>query len=313
MAKKIKSKKSSRNPTPLPPPHVDDGDDLLNELIAHLDSRDPAVQSESATILHEMENSKPLDPPSNPSKPAAATLLKKDPKARFIARQVKEFYLVISRISIPYLFSQARKAAALQQHYTDNPEADAKLEEEAKAEEREINRLCDQYNLELSEIRPDGHCLFSSIAEQLALLSLLPPSHANYATVRAAASQYIYEHPDNFLPFLPSAEPGGSGIMSPREFQHYCASIRDTGAWGGEPEILALSRAYNVPIHVFQHGKPPIVVHNPSGTPNDGDLHGKNVVRISYHRRMYGLGEHYNSLRPKKRSTIANAIQNIVS
>jgi hypothetical protein len=77
--------------------------------------------------------------------------------------------------------------------------------------------------------------------------------------------------------------------MSPREFQMYCASIRDTAAWGGEPEIMALSRAYNVPIHVIQAGKPPIVIHEPP--PNMSDGVENKIVFISYHRRMYGLGE----------------------
>ena len=79
--------------------------------------------------------------------------------------------------------------------------------------------------------------------------------------------------------------------MSQKSFEAYCLAIRDTAVWGGEPEILALSRAYNVPIHVIQGGSPPIVVHNPIGGPNVGGLHDDRVVRISYHRRMYGLGE----------------------
>lgn len=67
--------------------------------------------------------------------------------------------------------------------------------------------------------------------------------------------------------------------------------IRDTGAWGGEPEILALSRAYNVPIQVVQGGIPPVVVHRPDGH-TSGDLdRDATTVRISFHRRMYGLGE----------------------
>jgi len=135
------------------------------------------------------------------------------------------------------------------------------------------------------------------VADQLALLSILPSSQANYATVRLAACNYIYSHPDDFLPFLPSSSgedgPGSTseGLMSQREFESYCLSIRDTAVWGGEPEILALSRAYNIPIHVVQSGRPPIVIHNPTGTPNDGDIRDTRVVRISYHRRMYGLGE----------------------
>jgi hypothetical protein len=64
-------------------------------------------------------------------------------------------------------------------------------------------------------------------------------------------------------------------------------TIKDTGAWGGEPEILALSRAYKVPIHVVQGGVSRIVEHNPGPSPR---LFAR-VARISYHRRMYGLGE----------------------
>ena len=104
------------------------------------------------------------------------------------------------------------------------------------------------------------------------------------------------QHRDDFLPFLPSVdgEDGAGateseGMMSQREFSMYCASIRDTGAWGGEPEIMALSQAYNVPIHVVQAGKPPVVIHEPP--PNMGDDRDLSVVFISYHRRMYGLGE----------------------
>jgi OTU domain-containing protein 6 len=120
--------------------------------------------------------------------------------------------------------------------------------------------------------------------------------------------------------------------MNPEQFEKYCVNIRDTGVWGGEPEILALSRAYNVPIHVVQSGSPPVVVHNPSGSPSEEAMHDKRVVRISYHRRMYGLGEvcfvsnlsrsesdlicsqHYNSLRPKTGlSKISSSIQSMLS
>ena len=114
---------------------------------------------------------------------------------------------------------------------------------------------------------------------------------ARYEFIRAAAANYIYTHPDDFLPFLPSPEgedgygANSAGLMSPQQFEQYCKSIQNTAVWGGEPEILALSRAFNVPIHVIQGGQPEIVVHNPSEYP---------IVppaRISFHRRMYGLGE----------------------
>lgn len=106
----------------------------------------------------------------------------------------------------------------------------------------------------------------------------------------------MYTHSDDFIPFLPSldGEDGAgatdeTGLMTPAAFRQYCSAVRDSGVWGGEPEILALSRAYNVPIHVVQRGPPPVVVHTP--------IHGAQAppgsptVFISYHRRMYGLGE----------------------
>ena len=144
------------------------------------------------------------------------------------------------------------------------------------------------------QINPDGHCLFSAIADQLALLHIVPPKQATYAQTRAAAAAYMLAHPDNFLPFLPSegGEDGvgstsDTGMMTPAAFERYCATMRDTGVWGGEPEIMALCGAYNVTINVVQGGTPNIVPHTPLESPGGG----VKVAWISYHRRMYGLGE----------------------
>jgi len=142
------------------------------------------------------------------------------------------------------------------------------------------------------KINPDGHCLFSAVADQLACLGVLQAPYANFKTTRLAASTYIYQHPSDFLPFLPSidGEDGAgatdAGLMTMPAFERYCAQMRDTAIWGGEPEILALSKAYGIPIHVVQHGSPSIVKHEPGTT-----LNTNQVIRISYHRRMYGLGE----------------------
>lgn len=118
----------------------------------------------------------------------------------------------------------------------------------------------------------------------------------NYKTTRTAAADYMYTHPDEFIPFLPSLEgedgagATDAGLMTPAGFQQYCRTVRDTGAWGGEPEIMALSRAYKVPIYVVQTGPPTMVKHSPmNGAPSPPS--GAPIVYISYHRRMYGLGE----------------------
>lgn len=292
--KKSKLRKAGNGlPPPPPPPEVDD-DDLMNDLMAQLDSRDGTVRAESAAVLQDMALEKDI---------------------------VKEEKSQGKRSKDRFKERQARKAATLANTFSpDDPEASRKLELEAKQEEEYIKRICTELKVQIHEINPDGHCLFSAVADQLSLLGILPPVQANYVTVRLAASNYMLSHPDDFLPFLPSTsgeDAAGSydeGLISPREFEQYCTTIRDTGAWGGEPEILALSRAFNVPIHVVQGGTPPIVVHNPNGGPGEDDLIVKHAVRISYHRRMYGLGEHYNSLRPSTGLTkMTRVIENILS
>jgi len=182
------------------------------------------------------------------------------------------------------------------------------MEREIKEEEDAILGECNAQGLHMVEIPPDGHCLYTAIADQLALLGLIPPSAAVPITTRTAAANYMYAHPDLFIPFLPSVEgedgagAESAGLISLKQFETYCARIRDTGTWGGEPEIMALASAYKVPIHVVQSGPQRVVVHDPAG----GQVVKPDaVVKISYHRRMYGLGEHYNSLRPK---TLANRI-----
>lgn len=275
----------------VPPSSIQEDEQLMDSLLAELEARD---QSGKAA---------PASGTTHPTESVQIGSKRQDSKARHLARQ-------------------ARKAAALAQHFSpSNPEATAEMEGEIRQEATSIKRTCDELGVQVHEINPDGHCLFSAIADQLALLNILPPSHANYATVRAAAAHYMIQHPDDFLPFIPSisGEDGlgataDTGLMSARQFEQYCLSIRDTGAWGGEPEILALSRAYNVAILVIQGGNPPVVVHTPNGTLVDCmDRHAK-VARISFHRRKYGLGEHYNSLRPKNAlATVTDKIQSILS
>ncbi|KAI0093613.1 cysteine proteinase [Irpex rosettiformis] len=272
---KIKRVLSPTKNVESPPPIVED-DDLMDDLFAQLESKDRATQETSAEILKDANIESTVDNIEKENK--------KDSKSRFKARQ-------------------ARKAAALVEQYApSDAEADARLEREAREEERAITQTCDELGVKMVEINPDGHCLFSAIADQLAVHGIIPPTKASYPFIRLTAADYIQTHPDDFLPFLPStlgedvAGAESEGLMSPREFEQYCTNIRDTAVWGGEPEILALSRAFNVPIHVIQGAKPHVVVHNPQGEPPQENAP---IVRISYHRRMYGLGEHYNSLRPK--------------
>ncbi|KAI8966639.1 cysteine proteinase [Daldinia sp. FL1419] len=141
-------------------------------------------------------------------------------------------------------------------------------------------------NLVEKEIQPDGHCLFSAIADQLQTrgIPLGPEAEIKgkpaYRIVRQAATNYMEAHADDFAPFL--EEP----------LETYVPKIRDTAEWGGQLELSALANAYGVEIKVLQDGRTETI--EPSAE-NGGEERQR--IWLAYYRHGYGLGEHYNSLR----------------
>jgi OTU domain-containing protein 6 len=143
--------------------------------------------------------------------------------------------------------------------------------------------------------------MYSAIADQLHILGL--SRDPSYHATRHAAAHYLNDNADAFMPFVASihgedmAGATDDGMMTPEGYREYCKRVEQSGDWGGEIEIQALAKYYNIPIHVIQHGPPHIISHTPvdegSGplTAEQAKQAGDKVVRISYHRRMYGLGE----------------------
>lgn len=74
--------------------------------------------------------------------------------------------------------------------------------------------------------------------------------------------------------------------------------------WGGEVEIRALAHALKRDFVIYQAEFGILRVrHNETDTgyggsdPTNTDQDDDNLIKISYHKHEYGLGEHYNSLR----------------
>lgn len=150
-------------------------------------------------------------------------------------------------------------------------------------------------NLIEKAIQPDGHCLYAAVADQLenSGIGLKPSterldfhfdkqaSNPGYKITRQVAASFISHNSDDFLPFL--EEP----------LEDYVNRVRGTGEWGGHLELLALAKAYGADINVLQgNGKVERIESNL--TASDKQLW------LSYYHHSYGLGEHYNSLRPSK-------------
>jgi len=141
-------------------------------------------------------------------------------------------------------------------------------------EQEAVSRILESRGLKLFEIPSDGDCMFAAVAHQLGETD----SRLTVSELRQKTASELEGHSDQYLPFL---------SMSPQEFSAYCVKMASTAAWGGQVELLALSRVLDRPIEVIQAEGPPTVM---------GDGGEKSSVILTYHRHMFGLGEHYNSV-----------------
>lgn len=105
--------------------------------------------------------------------------------------------------------------------------------------------------------------------------------------LREACSRYMLAHQDDFIPYLEDVD------FDEVKYRDYCERICDPTNWGGQLELKALSDALDVVIEVVQAEGGELLIG--AGQSNED----KRLV-ITYHRHMYGAGEHYNSTEPKR-------------
>ncbi|XDG04486.1 hypothetical protein ABKA04_004101 [Annulohypoxylon sp. FPYF3050] len=184
----------------------------------------------------------------------------------------------------------ARRAAEQEAATAAAEQEAANMTDHRKVEKTYLLKEFKANGLVEREIRPDGHCLFSAIADQLQSRNIPLGSVGEgegegkrelpYKVVRRRATEYMESHPDDFAPFLEEPLDG------------YVRKMRDTAEWGGQLELTALANAYGVEIKVLQDGRTEMI--EPSmGTKGEGERR----IWLAYYRHGYGLGEHYNSLR----------------
>lgn len=185
--------------------------------------------------------------------------------------------------------SKAQKRRERKEHELDQIRKDA--EEEAanipnlrEDEASRMEMILQALNLSIYEIPSNGDCLFAAVMNQL------HPSKPEFEMkqLRQAAAEWMRTHQDEFMPFLTDDD---GEVLTDHQFAQYCDSIETTATWGGQLEINALSSYLQRTITVFQANGPPIR----TGTEYE---HLGPPILLSYHRHLYTLGEHYNSLRP---------------
>jgi OTU domain-containing protein 6 len=181
----------------------------------------------------------------------------------------------------------ARRAAE-QEALAASAAEEAKLQPDRRKQEiAAMQAHFEKHGLVEKDIRPDGHCLYASVADQLKELNIgLTPKitlgeptndEKDYWIVRKAAGDYMSQHQDDYAPFL--EEP----------FDEYVSKVTGTAEWGGQLELMALAKTYGVDINVLQNdGR----VETFKGSDRESP-----TLWVAYYRHSFGLGEHYNSLR----------------
>lgn len=153
-------------------------------------------------------------------------------------------------------------------------------------------------NLKLKEVMPDGNCMYYSIIDQLNQRPELGKHIQTYQELRKLTSQYMLKNPGEFQAYLCSEETGDP--LNEHEYEEYCRKINDTLVWGGQIELKAISDLLELKIEVVQAEGSEIVI---------GESHSDKLV-ISYHRHMFGSGEHYNSTSPLNKNADSNEDDN---
>uniref|UniRef100_A0A1E1XFP0 Putative otu ovarian tumor-like cysteine protease n=1 Tax=Amblyomma aureolatum TaxID=187763 RepID=A0A1E1XFP0_9ACAR len=152
-------------------------------------------------------------------------------------------------------------------------------------EERELCGILAKRGLAVYEVPSDGNCMYKAMEHQLGLSGVMK----SMSELRQETANYMLSHAEEFLPFLTSRK--SEDMMTAEEYEEYCIEVSSTTAWGGQLELKALSHACKVPITVVQAYGPSIEI---------GTEYNCKPMLLSYHRCLYEMGEHYNSLVPKE-------------
>ncbi|CAI5707790.1 hypothetical protein KXD40_008237 [Peronospora effusa] len=123
----------------------------------------------------------------------------------------------------------------------------------------------------LHEVKGDGNCLFRALSDQLF------GDQQQYQQVREKIVNYLEQHRNDFEPFMEDEE----------KFEKYCDRMRDNGTWGGNQELYAAARLFQVYIIVHQNQPSARIM-----VIECDQLKPTRVIHVAYHGE-----DHYDSVR----------------
>ncbi|CAI9109227.1 OLC1v1009012C1 [Oldenlandia corymbosa var. corymbosa] len=191
---------------------------------------------------------------------------------------------------------RAQQEAAREQRIQ---EEQSNIVSERVSENEKLEKKLEPLGLAINEIKPDGHCLYRAVEDQLALQSG-GSSPYTFQQLRQMVANYMRNHASDFLPFFLSenAEDGESDDNITERFESYCKDVESTAAWGGQLELGALTHCLKKHIMIYSGSFPDVEMGNEYKSNAGNGSSFKSSIKLSYHRHAFGLGEHYNSVVP---------------
>lgn len=190
---------------------------------------------------------------------------------------------------------RAQQEAAREQRIQ---EEQSNITSDRTIEDEKLEKKLEPIGLTINEIKPDGHCLYRAVEDQLALFSE-GSSPYTYQELRQMVAAYMRSHASDFIPFFLSENTveDDSDVSLAERFEKYCQEVESTAAWGGQLELGALSHCLRKHIMIYS-GSFPDVEMGKEYKSNGETGSSNSSIRLSYHKHSFGLGEHYNSVVP---------------
>ncbi|KAJ9187730.1 hypothetical protein P3X46_003153 [Hevea brasiliensis] len=175
-------------------------------------------------------------------------------------------------------------------------EEQSNLVSDRMIEDEKLKGKLEPLGLTVNEIKPDGHCLYRAVEDQLAVLSG-GSSPYTYQDLRKMVASYMMEHASEFVPFFLSENitEGDLNNSLADRFENYCKDVESTSVWGGQLELGALTHCLRRPILIYSGSFPDVEMGKEYKT-NGGTDSSNGSILLSYHKHAFGLGEHYNSV-----------------
>ena len=134
-------------------------------------------------------------------------------------------------------------------------------------EMNELEAYLLKHSLEIVDIEGDGNCLMRALSIHL---------NVDFQRLRELLVDYIIENKKELEPFTEDNQ----------NIDKYCINMRKDGVYGGNLEIYACAKLYNLIIIVHQLKKPVIVIQDDSPV---------NIIHLAY-----VSWEHYSGINVKK-------------